>query len=164
MALCRGATTFKVSQQFLFLFMISNLIRYRIYASYTIFEPYFHQLGSQMCHRDKYIYFLKARDPSNGATVSGNLQSFSIVHMARIITRITFPENINSFVILETALGGQGSNQEFRVQIYQISCFPGTLSDTKVTQQPWFHSMFYLLIFSGSNFALVCSFYSEIRG
>lgn len=164
MALCRGATTFKVSQWFLFLFMISNLIRYRIYASSTIFEPYFHQLGSQMCQIDKYIFFLKARDPSNGATVSGNLQSFSIVHMARIITRITFPENINSFVILETALGGQGSNQEFRVQIYQTSCFPGTLSDIKVTQQPWFHSMFYLLIFSGSNFALVCIFYSEIRG
>lgn len=85
-------------------------LNYRIYASSTIFEPYFHQLGSQMCQIDKYIYFLKARDPSNGATVSGNLQSFSIVHMARIITRITFPENINSFVILETALGGQGSN------------------------------------------------------
>ena len=164
MALCRGATTFKVFQWFLFLDMISNLIRYRIYASSTIFEPYFHQLGSQMCQIDKYIYFLKARDPSNGATVSGNFQSFSIVHMARIITRITFPENINSFVILATTLGGQGSNQEFRVQIYQISCFPGTLSDTKVTQQPWFHSMFYLLICSGSKFFLVCMFYSEIRG
>lgn len=164
MALCRGATTFKISQWFLLLDMISNLIRYRIYASSTIFEPYFHQLGSQMCQIDKYIYFLKARDPSNGATVSGNFQSFSIVHMARIITRITFPENINSFVILATTLGGQGSNQEFRVQIYQISCFPGALSDTKVTQQPWFHSMFYLLIYSVSNLALVCIFYSESRG
>ena len=63
-----------------------------------------------MCEIDKHIFLLKARDPSNGARVSGNLQSFSMVHMTRIITRITFPENINSFVILETALGGQGSN------------------------------------------------------
>ena len=63
-----------------------------------------------MPNRQIYIYFLEARDPSNGATVSGNLQSFSIVHMAKIVTRITFPENINSFVILATALGDQGSN------------------------------------------------------